>query len=213
MAANVIAPHKANTDLSITKAKEIMALHKAANAAFLKGAKLAFQAGALLSEIKLRTDTYQWKDWITDVLKLSLVTVNRYIALYETFKENPEELESLTMKEAIHKAALEFCAKKSGETKGKAVYGGDPNKQPELDWEEAFSKPPVSKAKLKNYRFECFAHRSLWLVKRGMNFPVKFMDLFTERPKDELALPYDAMMKAIQASVELYFEQVERMEG
>jgi len=212
MAKTVIAPTSTATDLSVAKATEILKLHREIVAVFLKGAKLAYKAGSMLYEIQMRTDAYQWNDWVRDVLKLSLQTVNRYITIYEAFKGKPEELEDLTMKDALHRAALEFYAKKPREKTGRIEYG-NPTKQLEFDWEAVFAKPPVSKAKLKNYRFECPDQRSLWMVKRGMDFAVKYLDLFTDRPNRELRSPYETMMKTIQGAVELYFEKVEQTEA
>ena len=116
----------------------------------------------------------------------------------------PKEIEDLTIEAALG-------VKRSSTGKGRLEYG-NPDKQYEFDWEAIFAKPPISKADLKDYRFECPDDRSLWLVKRGVNYPIKFLDLFSDKPDDALKFPYEAMMKTIQGAVEMYFQEVEKTE-
>ncbi len=193
------------TDISAAKAAEIRKLHVSVCKTIGKGAQLAFLAGQELTEVFTRMhDASEWKDWVEHTLKMGMSTVRRYIALYERFRDNPKEIEDLTIEAALG-------VKRASAEKGRIEYG-NPDRQYEFDWEAAFAKPPISKAKLKDHRFECPDNRSIWLVKRGINYPVKFLDLFSDEPNDTLKFPYEDMMKKIQGAVEMYFQEVEKIE-
>jgi hypothetical protein len=212
--AKLIAPVIPAAPLSESTATAVRKLHKEIIACLVRGAQKAYQAGKILYEAQLDCDVYKWKDWVAD-LGISTTTVDRYITIYMAFKDRPEAIEDKTIKEAFAEAAALFWAKSGtdarAERKAQAKYG-IVNKQLLIDWEEIFAKPPVSKAKLTKYRFECPDKRSFWLIRRGINSPIKFMDLFTDVPDGDLKRPYEAMMKSIQGAMEMYYEQVEKQE-
>jgi hypothetical protein len=194
------------TDLSAARIAEVNALHKKFVSSLQKGAKTAFQAGAILREMcgQLPAEV-SWPGFVRENFCFTVQTANAYIRVYEGFKDNPGLLEKQTIS-----GALEYLGKPRRD-RGRIEYG-NPSKQLEFDLETVFAKPPVAKIKLENHRFECPDRRSLWLVRRGLNYPVKFLDLFTNPPEDGLRFPYDAMMKSLQGAVEMYYAEVERIE-
>ena len=179
-------------------------------------ALIAFEIGKRLQAVKEREQHGDFIKWLNKNITFSIRTAYNYMALYNYFKFAPvANLDDMKINEALIIAGIKK-PKEKAITKDLVEYG-NPDKQLEFDWESCFAKPTLSKAKLNNYRFECSDDRSFWLVKRGFNVPIKFLDLYIEpETRDELIFHYEGMLKTIQSAVENYFlevEQVEEREG
>lgn len=207
MAKHVIAPETPDTDISVTKAQEIRKILSDMQKHFQKGALLAFEAGRAITEVYLRVDyNANFNDWVKDQLRIAPATAARYMEIYDRFKDAPKELADMTIN-----AALGYLKKGSAEPR--QVEYGNPDKQQEFDWESCFKKSPVSRIKLKNYRFECPDNRTFYLVPRGCSRPQKLVEfIVADIPDGELKYSYDNMMREVQISLEKYYKEVESIE-
>jgi hypothetical protein len=121
-------------------------------------------------------------------------------------------MEKMGLKEAMIQAGIIEPKRPLLEKSGPVEYG-IPGKQIELPWKKIFSKPPISNAKLKNHRLECIGGHDIYLIRRGLNFPIKIVDLLTPDPIEYLKAPYQGMLDSFQAALELFYEEVERLEA
>ena len=173
-----------------------------------KGAKLAFELGQMLRTLYGRLPVKEsWPKYVEEHFPFSYKTASTYIRVYENYKDNPKLLVDQTINGALNRLSAP-----PQEKRGHVEYG-NPNKQLELPWEAIFSKPPVSQATLKNHRIECMGKHDIYLIRRGLNFPIKIVDLLTVDPIEHLKAPYQGMLDSIQAALELYYAEVERLEA
>jgi len=195
-------------EISIAKIVEINKLHEQFLKFLKKGAMTAFEIGKTLREISDRLDSYDsWPQWCRDNLAFDVGTANRYLRIYDNFKGNPSLLSGQTIS-----GALKLLSAPQKEPQGAVEYG-NPDKQFLFPWEASFEKPPLSKAKLKNYRFEIPGNHDVYLIRRGFNAPIKIIDLLTPEPEENLKTAYQGMMENIQVALEMYFQEVERIES
>jgi hypothetical protein len=195
------------TDISAARISEVNNLHKKFESAIKKGAQTAFDIGKILTEIRERLDAYaSWPQWCGDNLAFDTSTANRYLRVYDNFKDNPKKIVGHTID-----GVLKLLSSSREEKRPRIEYG-NPDMQYEFPWEVSFEKPPISKAKLKNYRFETPGNHDIYLIRRGFNAPIKIVDLLLPEPDENLKTVYKGMMENIQASLEMYFQEVERIE-
>lgn len=147
---------------------------------------------------------------IADATGLDAHKVSTSIKIYTTFKDNPDMLKSLTLKDAV-----KFIAgPKENENGGRKsiAYGGD-GSQPELDWEEAFMRKPLAKVTLEDYRIDAPNSHELWIVKRGLKFPTKMLEVTLGDETDAgMKLAYDEFMKKTQMAAEEYLSAKEHFQ-
>ena len=200
----------AATDISVSRVDEANALYRKFISAMIKGAKYAFEIGKILHDIWGRLDAHDsWPQWCKANLTFDISTANRFLRVYENFKDNPKLLTGLTINGALK--LLSAPQKETGET---ARYGDDA-KRPETPWKRYFELPPLGRnVKLKNYRFEQPNAHELYLVRRGLNYPVKIADVLAPGSDDNrLKTARQGMMENIQVALETYFQEIERIEA
>jgi hypothetical protein len=195
--------------VSDTQVRKVLDLYREFVSSMKKGARRAFEIGKILRDLQgnLRPVADSWPKFVEEHFPFTLQTANTYIRVYENFKDNQKLLAEQTIG-----GALKLLSAPPKESQGRIEYG-NPDKQLELPWEAIFAKPPVSKARLKDHRFECIGGHDIYLVRRGLNFPVKVVDLLTDDPGANLKAPYQGMLESIQAALELYYQEVERLDG
>ena len=90
---------------------------------------------------------------------------------------------------------------------------GNADRQPELPWERYFELPPLSReVKLDNHRFEIPNSHEVYLVRRGLDYPVKIAEVLA--PEDRrLRTARRGMLEAVQAALERYYQEWERLEA
>ncbi|MCL2722202.1 MAG: DUF3102 domain-containing protein [Treponema sp.] len=195
------------TDISASKIAKVNDLHKQFITILKKGAMMAFEIGKILRDIYNRLDGYDsWPQWCKDNLDFDLKTASRYIRIYDNFKDNPKLLTGQSILDALN-----FIS--TPEKEKTHVEYGNSDKQYEFPWEYAFEKPPLSKASLKNYRFEIPNNHDVYLIRRGFNAPIKIVDLLTPDPEENLKTAYQGMLENVQTALEMYFQEVERIEA
>jgi hypothetical protein len=195
------------TDISAARIKEACKLHVKFVSAAKKCARIAFELGNILWDIRGRLQAeVSWPEFVRDNFPFTPQAANGYLRVYENFRDNPGLLEEQSVS-----GALKSLSSPRSEKQGPVEYG-KAGRQPELPWETIFAKPPVSGAALRNYRFERPDNHSVYLIRRGLDYPVKVVNLLTDDPPDALRFSYESMTKTIQSALELYYQEVEKQE-
>ena len=187
---------------------DINALHRKFMSAMKKGAALAFEIGKRLRDIWGRLEARDsWPGWCREHLAFDVSTADRYLRVYENFKDNPKVLAGLTVS-----GALKLLSAPKREALKAEAYGAE-DKQPELPWERYFELPPLSReVKLNNYRFEVPNSHEVYLIRRGFSYPVKIAEVLAPEDK-RLKTAHRGMLETVQAALERYYQEVERLEA
>jgi hypothetical protein len=188
--------------------EEANRLHKRFVSTLKKGAALAFEIGKILKEEWDKLEgSGSWPGWCRENLAFGIDTANKYLRVYENFKDNPKELAEETLAGALKLlSAPRNEAPKPGEIE-------TTDRQMELPWERYFELPPLSReAKLNNYRFEIPNGHEVYLIRRGLNYPVKIAEVLTPEDK-RLKTAHRGMLETLQAALEIYYQEVERLEA
>lgn len=145
----------------------------------------------------------------SDIFGIPTNRVSTGLKIYKLFKDNAELLENLSLQEA-----MKLLREKSGQNEphNRIAYEDDEN-QLELDWEEIFTHKPIAKVKLENYRINAPNENELWLIKRGINNPIKIVDVFVVPTEDDsVKNAHREMIKKIQAATEEFYSVYEKEE-
>jgi hypothetical protein len=201
-------PVPAAGEISPGKIKEVNALHKKFIFTMKKGAALAFEIGKILNGIWGQLDAREsWPQWCREHLAFDASTANRYLRIYNNFKDNPKALAGQTVTGALKllsappKEALEIAEPEAAD------------RQPELPWERYFELPPLSRGvKLANHRFEVPNSHEVYLIRRGLNYPVKIAEVLAPE-NGRLKTAHRGMLEDVQAALERYYQEVERLEA
>jgi hypothetical protein len=199
---------KLEAEISPDKIAEVNALYKKFVFTMKKGASFAFEIGKILNEIwgQLAVDD-SWPDWCREHLAFDVSTANRYLRIYNNFKDTPKALAGLTASGALKL----LSAPKKEPLEVPEPEAAD--RQPELPWERYFELPPLDReVKLKNYRFEVPNSHEVYLIRRGLSYPVKIADVLIPEDK-RLKTAHRGMLENIQAVIERYYQEVERLEA
>jgi len=199
----------APTDISASRIEKINGMHVDLLKIFKKGAMKAFEIGKELRDIRGRLDALDsWPQWCRDNLAFEVRTANTYLRIYENYKDNPRLLSEQTVS-----GALKLLSAPQKEKEEVTRYG-DEEKRPETPWEQYFEIPPLGrKVKLHNHRFEQPNSHELYLIRRGFNYPVKIADILAPGAEDSrLKTARQGMMENVQVALEMYFQEVERIE-
>ncbi|MGP1587285.1 MAG: hypothetical protein ACTTHG_02960 [Treponemataceae bacterium] len=172
-----------------------------------------FVIGQVLSEA--RDNFPDWRlvkfySQIADITGLPESRVKTAMKIYEHFKESPDSLKEMSVQECMKLISPKEASKNS--ERKQIEYAGD--EYEEFDWEEIFKQKPISKVSLNQYRITSSNDSELWIVKRGVNVPMKIIDVFagaTENPSVKLA--HKKMIKAIQVAAEEFYSIYEKQEG
>jgi hypothetical protein len=173
-----------------------------------KGAALAFELGKILRDIWGRMDASEsWPQFVEANFIFTANTANRYIRVYENYKDNPKVLKDLTFTGALQ---LLSAPKRDPP---KTEEQENPDRQQGLPWERYFELPPLSRdVRLTNHRFELPNEHEVYLIRRGLNYPVKIADVLVPEDK-RLKTAHRGMLENVQAALERYYAEVERIEA
>ena len=198
-----------STDISAARVTEVNNLHKRFVRIMKKGAFAAFEIGKILRDIWDRIDAHEsWPGWCKDNLTFDVRTANTYLRIYENFKDNPKLLSGHTITGALK--LLSAPQNEKQEAKEESL-----KEKYETPWEQYFEAPPLSrKVKLNNHRFEIPNSRELYLIRRGFNYPVRIAEVLAPGSDDSrLKSAYRGMMENVQVALEMYFQEIERIES
>lgn len=134
------------------------------------------------------------------------------LKIFKHFREKPEAIQGLSVSDALK--AIVSCNKEQHALPERKHYNlGAADEQLEFSWEDSFEKAPLAKVELDNYRLESFEDKesSFWLVQRGVDIPVKVVDIFIPKPDNPaLKLSHENMRKDVQKAIEKYYSHVEK---
>jgi hypothetical protein len=204
-----LPPAPAAEGITQDQIEKVNGLHKRFVSTLKKGALIALEIGLLLKEMWFQLNVQDsWPQWCQEHLDFDMSTANRYLRIYENFKEDPKALVGQTIS-----GALKLLAAPRREPLEEAVAYGDAGLQPELPWERYFELPPLDReVKLRNHRFEIPNSHEVYLIRRGFNYPVKIAEVLA--PEDRrLETAHRGMLENVQAALERYYAEVERVEA
>ena len=137
--------------------------------------------------------------------------VTTALKVYKHFKEAPELLEGLSMRDV----ALMIGDKNSGtggtkEKTGKLQYACPAG--PQLFDSEDFGLPTLSGIELDMFRVRMDkSHGDMYLLKKGWNIPIQVVNFTVEEPKNVAErTAYDRLIDETQGAVERYYATIER---
>ena len=174
--------------------------------------ELYFEAGRKLEEIWRDSPHGSSLKEFYKVINIPERHATNSIKIFKHFREKPEAIQGLSVSEALK--AIVSCNKEQHALPERKHYNlGAAEEQLEFSWEDSFKKSPLAKVELDNYRLESINddESSFWLVLRGVDIPVKVVDIFITSPDNPaLKLSYENMRKDMQKAIEKYYSHVEK---
>lgn len=203
---------KDDYDAILASQKQISAIGKKVEGLIRNAAQLHFLTGQKLRQAQEEFINYrlvQTYKQIAEITGLPESRVKTAMKIYQEFKDNPEQLQNLTVQECMRLIG----EKEGGEKKKTEVieYAGD--EQREFDFEELFNQQPLSKVELNRYRVMVTGDSELWIVKRGLNVPMKIIDIFTGSSSvPAVSLAHKKLLHDVQSAAEEFYSVYERQE-
>lgn len=182
-----------------------------------KTLQMIFETGKRLVAAKEMLDHGQFIPWLEQNFAMSRMNANRYMRVYETYKDAPMEL---IMSKTIREAYIEAGIKKAvPEADQKTDEGGEHTvlqtmpaaltDRSQLVW--LFRQPTRSGVTLKKHRVQA-VNGQVYIYRKDTNMASPALDLYLPRPA---GFPEPAWQKAIDAYVvatELYLQTLEEFE-
>lgn len=176
----------------------------------MKAAQRHFEMGKILDACVGRIRGLPTMEKLEQVSGLNQWLCSTALKIYKHFKDAPELLEGLTMRDV---AALISPPKEKGEKPHKPDYKL-PSGQLEF-CEDSFGLPTLSGINMNNYRIVDGDQGRLYVLKRGVNIPVPVSQMTINPPdKDDVVMSeaYRELMNTTQCALEKYFSIMEAQE-
>lgn len=176
----------------------------------MRAANRHFEMGKILYECVSKLRGLPTMAKLEQATGLSQHLCSTALKIYKHFKDSPELLEGLTMRDV---AALISPPKEKGEKPRKPDYAL-PAGQLEF-CEDSFGMPPLSGINMNNYRIVNGNQGRLYVLKRGVNIPVPVSQMTINPPdKDDVVMSeaYRELMNTTQCALEKYFSIMEAQE-
>ena len=204
---------KDDYDAIVASQKQINAIGKKVEGLIRNAAQLHFITGQKLRQAQEEFINYrlvQTYKQIAEITGLPESRVKTAMKIYQEFKDNPEQLQSLTVQECMRLIGEKEAGEKK---KTEAIeYAGD--EQREFDFEELFERQPLSRVELNQYRVMVTGESEIWLVKKGLNVPMKIMDIFTGSSSvPAVSLAHKKLLHDVQSAAEEFYAVYERQEN
>ncbi len=180
------------------------------NGLFVSMTQAYYDAGEIINNWAQSYHGRLNKDVLEQAFKVSSRKINTAVKVYRTFQKTPDMIANTTLADAL---ALYKVRKEAGERQ-RIEYAGDENAQ-EYDWDALFDQKPLAKVKLENYRVQAPNDHELYIVKKGINQPLKIVDVYAVSKSDNNALniAHDEMLKDFQKAAEKFYSVYEREEN
>lgn len=176
----------------------------------MKAAQRHYEMGQILNTCIGRVRGLPTMAKLEQATGLSQHLCSTALKIYKHFKDAPELLEGLTMRDV---AALISPPKDKGEKPHKPDYAL-PSGQLEF-CEDSFGLPTLSGINMNNYRIVDGDQGRLYVLKRGVNIPVPVSQMTINPPdKDDVVMSeaYRELMNTTQCALEKYFSIMEAQE-
>lgn len=176
----------------------------------MKAAQRHYEMGEILNTCIGRVRGLPTMAKLEQATGLSQHLCSTALKIYKHFKDAPELLEELTMRDV---AALISPPKEKGEKPHKPDYAL-PSGQLEF-CEDSFGLPTLSGINMNNYRIVDGDQGRLYVLKRGVNIPVPVSQMTINPPdKDDMVMSeaYRELMNTTQCALEKYFSIMEAQE-
>lgn len=170
---------------------------------------LVFETGKRLAAAKEMLDHGQFLPWIEQNFSMSRLTANRYIRVYEHYKNNSTALLDL---KNVQDAYVHVGVKRIADPKEKERLQHSRAKHDDrVQMAHIFRQPPRSGVQLKKYRVQA-VNGQIYIYNKTTGFAAPALDLYLPRPA---GLPEPAYQQAIDSYViatELYLQSIEEFE-
>lgn len=176
----------------------------------MKAAQRHYEMGQILNTCIGRVRGLPTMAKLEQATGLSKSLCDTALKIYKHFKDAPELLEGLTMRDV---AALISPPKDKGEKPRKTDYAL-PAGQLEF-CEDSFGLPTLSGINMYNYRIVNGNQGRLYVLQRGVNIPVPVSQMTINPPdKDDVVMAeaYRELMDTTQCALEKYFSVMEAQE-
>lgn len=176
----------------------------------MKAAQRHYEMGQILNTCIGRVRGIPTMAKLEQATGLSQHLCSTALKIYKHFKDAPELLEGLTMRDV---AALISPPKDKGEKPRKTDYAL-PAGQLEF-CEDSFGLPTLSGINMYNYRIVNGNQGRLYVLQRGVNIPVPVSQMTINPPdKDDVVMAeaYRELMDTTQCALEKYFSVMEAQE-
>ena len=172
---------------------------------------IAFAVGGFLTEMKSLIEHGKFLKFIEGKFPFNRKTANKYMRLYEHFKDDPGDLKKFGLRQALIWAGIiKPKERKTPPLLPDEHYDyGDWKMKDDL-FSALFAVPPLNEnAKLQKYRFR-IEHGEICIVEKNYNqlFPIASIVLFGEGDA-RLNSDHREVMQNIQRLLEKYYEKVE----
>lgn len=194
-------------------AKAVNALHTKLEVLLVKGTRLAYEAGRLLTAVMRECTKEDYRAWFKKYVKLPETTAWRYLKLYEYFCANPEALTKLSLMEAYIECGVKLKKElPAPEDEGKIYTAGMENGEGNADEElrAIFERGTASGVPLDFYRVECY-DGEMWGFRKGFGrFPIARVQI--TKPAALPAVEWNDMQRNLKIAFESFYAKVEEYE-
>ena len=202
------------SDLDRTE-KEIRFLHEKLHGVARISLVLAFELGKRLAAVKEgQLNHGEFIPWLEATFPFSLRTAQRYMKLYEYFKNDTGRItEDTTFQEAYIEAGVKKIVAPEPEPEEEIHFAGDG--LPLENWSLKFRQPPISGIKLRWHRVIPDERDGRVYLLRGENgYPVPVAEIYLPQMGESpvIAANFRKVQRDIAAAIELYCAQVEELE-
>jgi len=178
-----------------------------------KQAVVYFAVGERLTAMKEKLEHGKFMSYIENEFPYCQQTANKYMRLFDFYKDDPSSLGSLNYREALITAGI-IKPKESNECSkyNRVDLGGDPG-QINFDFGELFEAPSAINPKLQNYRTIGDLLSEIIVVRRaddGTLTSKRIVKICENIPQNTLLkIAYKTMSQKIQTTVEEYLAILE----
>jgi hypothetical protein len=197
---------------------ELTALHGVLTGLSQKTVIVVFALGKILAEVKAELPHGEFIPWVESNCSFSQDSVNRYMRVYERYKDEPRRaLAELSISEAYVEAGVKKLAAPEKDeadeirAKGEADLGAGMPKASE--YRRIFEQATISGVELKHHRVFPHTDGSLFVV-RPETGPLKVCDLFMDMSIQDPSYQ-DAIQEVhhnVQMALEVFYSKIEACE-
>lgn len=179
----------------------------------LSAAQKYFAIGKIFYQVTLKADSHTFTSavWFEEKCGVPARVGRTAKKIYDRFADNPEALETMTMRE-VTMLISEKPEKSAGEVTSPVKYALPVNGCGIS--EEDFGLPTLSGVQLNQYRFRADSHDGkLYLLSKKYGSAIPVCSLTPEQPRTpDMQTAYNALLEKTQMALEEYYSLIEESE-
>jgi hypothetical protein len=191
--------------------KEMLFFAKAISASAKISLKAVFEFGKRCKPMKV-INQGQFAAWVNQTFAVSAKTANRYIALFEHYKDKPRELfEKESISEAYTEAGIGRLIDPPAAKNPLQIAGKQDSREEASRMVAIFKKPTVSGRPLKNHRVD-IVEGTIYIYREDTQSAMPAVDVYVPQPPGLPDADWLEMQKSFVVATELYLEKIEQYE-